>query len=416
MNNQTIYRILEGMRKTSWLLTVIVLIGWLIRTGVAYKFLGYKVAFPDEIQTYYAQAWKIAYGNGWGNYLKVMPLFPFLLAFIFQASQGDILQTRIILATLNTILIPITYAIGKEIFNKKSALFSAALVAVYPVLVFSAGLLLTESVFTIFMCLAIYCFLKVSKDSNYLLAAGLFLGLAGLTTSLVLPFFILSLIMGFYLLKKNTIQKIKYLCLYTLITWGTIGAWGIRNYVVIGEFTVSKSNMGEVLYLHNNEHASGFSRRENYLKIKDKINQIDARFEGKSATEKDKAFKREALIFIQNNPEKFLKLCAERFLNLWRFYTKPISQGEFSVNIYAYISILTYGPIFFLAILGMIWSRKYGKGHIVVMVYFCSMIFIFTLIRSSVRARLPLEPFLAIYAGFAIYHLMALIKDGKKIS
>ena len=106
--------------------------------------------------------------------------------------------------------------------------------------------------------------------------------------------------------------------------------------------------------------------------------------------------------FVRKNPGKFLRLCAERFLNLWRFSEDTISENRNRWSGEKLINLAAYGPILILAIVGLAFKLKDWRPQLIVFSYIFSLIFIFTLTRSSLRARIPLEPFLALYAAVGL--------------
>ncbi len=377
-------------------------IGGALRIIVAVFVTGDRFIWPDEINDYYPAALRLFEGKGWGSKTNIMPFFPYVLSIYFHLGDGDILWTRIILACLNSSMMPCVYFLTRHIFGKTSALCAMFIVACYPILIFSSVLILPETFFTLLVVLGILSFSLACTKPSFLWLSALLFGLANFTISILSPFIILAFFIVMYILRhESLIKRVTKTVLFMLIFYSTVCLWGIRNYFVLGEFLTTKSNVGKVLYMHNNEFSSGFNRKENFLQFTNNIlPRIEEELKDENDLAKNRIFTAKSTDFIRSHPLQFLVLCLERFLNLWRFYPEEtISESSFTASPFKVMSIVTYGPILLLALVGLIRARKMFRSHLVIWGYCISLVFIFTLIRSSMRARLPLEPFLALYAG-----------------
>ena len=398
--------------KNSYIIFLILFLGIILRIIVIHYFINDGFIWPDEKNQYYPQAVSLYEGNGWGDNTKIMPLFSFLLATLFHFSNEDILFTRILLGIINSSLILIVYLIAKELFNKKIALLSALIISFYPIIIFSSGLLVPEIFFTILICTGILFFIRIKQNFHNIWVASFFFGLASLTISLTMLFILFSIFILFYSLKRISIKKrIYYIIIYSVVILCILGSWGFRNYLVLGHFSFLKNNVGEVLYLHNNQNASGFDRRENSNILKNLPEDLKLKLKNKNRIDSSKIYMSEVKKFIFNNPFNFIQLCIERFFNLWRFYPSTISKSSFLDYKFILISVLTYGPIFIFSIIGFVVSLKKWESHLIIYSFLFSLIIIFTIIRSSMRARLPIEPFLVIYASFGAFYFTNYIQN-----
>ncbi|SVD90740.1 uncharacterized protein METZ01_LOCUS443594, partial [marine metagenome] len=154
-------------------------------------FLTEGFAWPDEMEQYYPQALRLYEGLGWGDNTKVLPVFPFLLSLIFTVSNGDLFITRLLLALINSSLILAVYVLAKRLLDKRVALVAALITSLYPILIYSSGLLLPEAFFSILVCAGLASLLPSRLTSGNMLLAGLFLGFATLTIPLTIPFLLL---------------------------------------------------------------------------------------------------------------------------------------------------------------------------------------------------------------------------------
>lgn len=395
----------------SRLLVLIVIVGILLRVGVS-LFIGGDFAWPDEKNDYHPQAIRLSQGEGWGDKANIMPLFPTLLAGLFIVSQGNILLTRILLGLLSSGIILVVFHIARRLFGDSTARVSAFIVACHPLIVYASVLLLPEILFSLLMGLGFLFCLKASERNQNLWVAALSFSLASLTISLTFPFFVLSLALLWHTLRgKMRTKKLALIGLYALIFTLPIFLWGLRNYLSMNEFLMVKGNYGKLLYLHNNEYASGFARRENYEFFQSVLlPRIENDLQGKSYPEKDREFRRRAIAFIREHPGQFLRLCAERFLNLWRWSPDTISQSRFESPLYTFVGAAVFLPFLLLSFAGLLTAVRGNREHWIVLAYLISLMTIFTVTRSSLRARVPLEPFLAIYAAVGLNWLFHVLK------
>ncbi len=123
------------------------------------------------------------------------PVFPFLLS-IFSGFSDAVLISRIFVFILASLSAAAVYFLSKEIFNKKTALWSLLLFSTSYLFIFFSTKILSEPLFIIFLSLSVFYFSKShkAKNKNYLILSGLFAGLAFLTRYigfiLILAYFI----------------------------------------------------------------------------------------------------------------------------------------------------------------------------------------------------------------------------------
>lgn len=108
----------------------------------------------------------------WPLMLGLLPKFGVLAGMVLDIVFGSL-------------VIFLTYLIGKEIFSEKTGLFAAFLLAISPTFFFFNGIMLTEIVSTFFSLLAVYLLLR---NKHFL--SGVFFGAAFLTRFLQLLAFI----------------------------------------------------------------------------------------------------------------------------------------------------------------------------------------------------------------------------------
>lgn len=207
----------------------------------------------DDVK-YIRSAWtlleqhRLAYNDVNQPTVFIMPGYPFILAFfmkIFGKVEG-ITAVRVFQGILQIVSLCLVYAIARKIFNKRVARIAITLYLFYLPNVLTAGLILTEAVFTFLLVLLVYISILAveSKRLKYYAAGGVVLGLAVLIRPTILLFPIVILVMWLayrYTLREMLGRSILVLCILITI----MAPWWIRNYMAFSEFiplTISSGN------------------------------------------------------------------------------------------------------------------------------------------------------------------------------
>jgi 4-amino-4-deoxy-L-arabinose transferase-like glycosyltransferase len=311
---------------------------------------------------------------------------------------GRFFAVRLVQAGLNALMAPLTYLVSLRLFpgNQPAAIISAWIVVCYPLLIIYPIGLATENLFFLFVLAAIYFLLQIPDSEQsipYSLLSGLFLALAALTRSVILPFAGLAVFWTYFLLKQKRAAVIMALTLITLII-----PWVIRNSLLHHELTSIESSMGYNLYLGYHPESNGsftFGPSLDLLSILD-----DA--------ERDRIGKNAAIAFIRAQPERFFPLLLNR-LGFFFGLEKRALMYIYSNNLIGYIPspiLLTISAILLMPFviiapsgaLGLALSRL-RPGVVLFYLLFVPYILVHVLILSEDRFHLVLIPFLAIFAA-----------------
>ncbi|MCS7180324.1 MAG: glycosyltransferase family 39 protein, partial [bacterium] len=359
--------------------------------------------------------WKIASGQGyWVNnpyfpdgpkfYAWRSPGFPLFLALIYKIFGHSYFIAKIWLAVLSSLTCIFLYFIGKILVEKKIGLWSSLFCAIYPSSIFWTGYLAPETITTFLVVLSVLLILITENNDNnvwFLFIGFLTFGYLCITrpTFLILiPFiFLLSLVKY----KKKILKKIGVMII-SISIFPLL--WGFRNLKVLNHFIITSTEGGIVFFIANNEYSlnspSGFYHAENVEE-----------FRNLTEVEIDKLLYKKTFDFIKKNPFTYIRLIFDRFIRYWRFYPHTISgPGESYKRIHQIISFISETPIIILGFLGIFKTFKYFQKWMLLYL----LIFIYSgvniLIRTAIRYRFPVMPFLII---FAVYYLKN-TKYGKK--
>jgi len=194
---------------------------------------------------------------------------------------------------------------------------------------------------------------------------------------------------------KNGVKKsLGYSAISGLIYLIMLSPWWIRSYQHFGQVVPFTTGATMNSYLGNNPgNKTGGSdwEQDAEIWIKD-FNQL-------SEIEYMNLYGREIKKFYREHPDQAVKLW---WLKFKRFWNLTPNHPRFKKGIYFWASILSFGPALILFLLGTIlfWRMVYRElAPIYLYIGYLTCVHIVTI--SSIRYRLPLEPFILILAwGF----------------
>lgn len=248
--------------RTHAFVAAIVLLAFVLRVAwVAYS--GFAPNPRDDTGAYDALGRALAAASGYDNIdgsaqLFWPPGYPMLLAGIYKAT-GDSLRAALLLnAALGALSVAFVYAIGRRAFDAHTALLGALIAALFPSLIFFAGVTMTEVSFTFFLLLALWLIIESAASGAwwFLVPAGLVIGFASLIRGhafllplVAVPFWWRSI--GAW--QPALLRAAGVMLLAALV----IAPWTARNHARADAFVPIAANFGIDLYIGNSPHADG---------------------------------------------------------------------------------------------------------------------------------------------------------------
>ena len=340
------------------------------------------------------------------------PIYPLFLSGIYFLFGHSYLAVRIMQSIIGSLTCIVIYLIGKKTVNKNVGFIAATISIFYPFFIYYTGYLLVETLFTFLLAVAVYWLItSIEKpDWKNLTLSGVFMGLAALckpTAFAFIPFSVLGFLVILGIRKVSTYRNIGIFLLFFTIT---LSPWVIRNHIVFQRIIPATTQLGFALLdgslLFDAEHQWRIEQEEqkNPILLKGKeLNEI----------EQNDYFTKEALKFIRNNPKYMMKLALRKFLKFWRLYphTESIYTYKYSKTLLVLVSLLSYGLLLLFSIVGIIFSiRKWRQ-----FAFFYGLIVSFTIIHllfwSQIRYRLPIMPYMIVFAAFGLNFIIERMKS-----
>ena len=326
--------------------------------------------------------------------LYQMPLYPLLIA-VTGPGIGQ-LAADILLSVISVWL---ACALTQELFaDQYATIVAGAAAACYPPLIFFSVVGLSEILY-ITLILAAFLFWY---RANFTVAA-IFAVLAILTRPVFDPFApALVLLFALVVHRFPLPQAIRQLAIYAVIYCSLMAPWWLNNQMAYGSFVHLTVGGGQALYAGNNplNHSGGGNLGVDY--------DLTA-FKGiADPVARNRALQNAALAYISNNPQRFLELAGLKFIRMWRLWPANDKYKNFATVL---VAIASFVPVLILATMGLFLKRRMMRRLSPILLFGLGYTGVHMIIVGTIRYRLPLEPFLLIFAGAAASYLIRAIQS-----
>ncbi len=216
----------------------------------------------DEIE-YHMLAANLAEGNGYTWFFGLPstfrpPGYPFLLSALYLITGPNYFAARIVQSMLAATLPGLTYLLGRQVFEEKTARLGGFLTALYPPLIVHCAALLTENIFIPLLILGIW--LLILSKGGERIRLHLFASLIVAVAVLLRPSFTFFLpVICLWLLLKARNARRGYARIGVLLgIWIlAVSPWCLRNYEVAGQFVYLDTRAGYNLFIGYRDGADG---------------------------------------------------------------------------------------------------------------------------------------------------------------
>jgi hypothetical protein len=318
-----------------------------------------------------------------------MPLYPLLIA-VTGPGIGQLTAD----ISLSVISVWLVSALTQELFaDQCTTIFAGAAAACYPPLIFFSVVGLSE---TLYITLILAAFLFWYR-ANFT-AAAIVAVLAILTRPVFDPFApVLVLLFALVVHRLPLLQTLRQLVTYAVIYCSLLAPWWLNNQMIYGRFVHLTVGGGTVLYAGNNplNHSGGGNLGVDYdlTAFKGIADQI----------KRDRALRDAALAYIIDNPRRFLELAGLKFIRMWRLWP---ANDKYKNPAVILVAIASFVPVLILASMGLVLKRSMMRRLSPILLFGLGYTGVHMILVGTIRYRLPLEPFLLIFAGAAVSYLI----------
>lgn len=343
------------------------------------------------------------------------PLYPYFLAVLYKGFGHHLDLVRLVQLFLGAVNCVIIAWMARRLFDRKTAIWSGALMAGYGILVFYEGAVGKDGIGVFVTDLALLGLVWSHERPVWYrwFLSGAAIGCSILTRGnliLLLPFIILWIVI---VLKAHPLRRI-FVAVGALIAGSAlfIAPVTLRNYIVGHDFVLTTSQAGQNFYIGNNPRAGGFFENPPHIRLNPEYEEADFRAEALRRT-KRKTMKpseisnywfKEGLLFVSAHPEKAVKLLFKKTAMFWNRFEIPDNYNYYFVRQKVFILrvlFLGFGIIAPLGLFGLFLARKSPVTWlfiIFIVVYTASIV----PFHMASRYRLPVVPVLILFAGYTL--------------
>jgi 4-amino-4-deoxy-L-arabinose transferase-like glycosyltransferase len=404
----------------------IMLVGAIVRVGLWFAWCGWSPLLNADAADYQGLASRLvatgAYSSETGQLISLRPpLYPAIVAGIYRVAgiQNDS-AVRAVQACVSLLTTLVVYRLGLIVYSHRIAVWAAAITCFYPAFLAYSNVLLSETWFTFFAIGFIWLVLEaLHRDRlSLLVAAGLILGLAALTRSIMLlfaPFLALYL----YWAWQGTGSRRATAALLPLVVFAlVIAPWALRNTRLQQTLTIIDVMGGRNAMMGNYEFTP---TERSWATISDVTgerawHQVLAHDGsgplGGTQGQLDKRALSHAINFVLANPGLTFKRDVVKFFNFWQLERTFVAAARNN-----YFGDLSTAALFPLVVVGcgssavVLLAAMFGiccsppaniRNHLFLLGSIAFPCAIHSLIFAHERYRLPIMPLLILYAAAAL--------------
>lgn len=362
------------------------------------------------------------------------PFYPYFLGILYALFRESFYFPRLIQIIVGSLSCVLVFLLAKKLFNRRIGLFASVIACLYaPLIYFDAELLIPGLI--IFLDLALILLLLCAEarlKKGWLLVAGIVLGLSAIARPNILifvPFVLLWICIKFWKENKNRIipSSLSFLLGGILV----ISPITIRNWVVGKDFVLISSQGGINFFIGNNLESDGKTATAApgsipYDGYKDNVWITSVKLAEKSLGKKLKPSEisnfwfKQGFNFVQTHPLRYLQLLGKKLYYFWNSYEIESNKNIYFFSrwssllrllLWDWVLRFPFGIIGPLSLLGIILLARYWKKYFLLYAFILSYMLSVILFFVTSRFRLPVIPFLIIFASHSIFWLVEKIKN-----
>jgi len=320
---------------------------------------------------------------------------------------------------LSALVPALSYLIARRIFTRAESVVAAALVALDYFLAITPTYVSQPALHILLvsaLMLAVFRFAE-TPTLGRAVAAGALFGLASLTKTAIAFFLLFSSVLLWRHLRVRRRLKLALVGAIWITSAVVILPWTIRNYIAFGRLIPISSTFGMHLWVGSNAHANGGVYHEDgrsvaehappelLAELTDKAGRPN-----KLSHEVSDVFMKHAAAWIRANPGRFVIL---RFRSLFYTFFNQNYWMDPAKPVFIYNPLLKWLTVAMMAcfLAGLFAAWPYNAGKWLPLLLVAGYAMLYALFHSDIdnRFRLPLDPYLLMFAATAPVALARLV-------
>lgn len=356
------------------------------------------------------------------------PAYPFLLGGVYALTSDSKLAGRLLNAVLGACIVYLLLLIARRVWGHRTALFVAALAAVFPPLVLLSRDLVSESLFIALELAAVLCILEMRRSGGLLrwaAAAGAACGLAVLTRPTGFAVLLAILVGAWSQRPRLRLRSLAPPALCLLCAAAMTIPWLARDAIEFGRFVPITTSAGIATAGTYNEVARGRGAEPGAWIDPQIVPRFRGLFETPGLDEAgvDATLRRDARDFAWEHPGYVVETAAWNLLRLFEIEGGSVvdlrGKGVYDRGIGSALPLserIGLGLAVVLAAAGLFamlgpWSRgmsgkrQVPKGPLFLWLVPIAIVAVTLPVAGLPRYRLPIDPFILILAGIGLLAL-----------
>ncbi len=392
-------------------LAAILLVALLLRVAAAIaigdEIKGLSGAF-DEV-TYSELGHRLATGHGltfptdWYPWIKAdapQSYFSFAmsacLAVVYWLFGYHPLIARLIMALVSTGVVAMIYVVGRRYFSETIGMIAAGIAAVHAYLIFYGASLVTETPFTLALLISLFLADRLRETPSPRLWAGLGVALAAAVQFRMAVVFFVPVLLIWIAAAHAGRQRLWAVTPLAAIAI-TVLPFTIWNYQTWGQPMALQSQFGHVFWNGNHPEHHGDFHPYRVFEIPADVLALD----------NDALITNRLLeLGIENvkaDPMHFAQLTVTRLREMFVFWPRESSSASANA-----LRVLSFGLLAPFCAAGFFLCLAQWRRLIVIYLFIASHVGIHAVTWAMVRYRVPIDPFLILFASYALVRLLAL--------
>jgi 4-amino-4-deoxy-L-arabinose transferase-like glycosyltransferase len=350
-----------------------------------------------------------AYRNAAGQAIVYWPPgYPYFVAATYRALGPIVHSARVCQAALGALTCVLIYLIGARLFDRRCGLLAAAFAAIYPLAVYTAGTLYPATLQTFLLaCVVLFCLIARDRGSAWLaVIAGIVAAALSLVTPSALPAFALAALWLAWPIRSR--RPILMALLFLLPVLLALAGWSYRNYRSFGRSVAVSANGGFNFWLGNHPDVTATTGNRMTNRMRLELGSVYARH--RNVAVRDSVLFSIGVEYIKADPRRFVRLSAAKAANFWRLYPKPMTDAGAAAQKAKLYSLLSYGVLLPFAVIWLLRSLGRSRGAWLILLVFLAYTGVHALFISKVRFRIPLDPYILIFAAGALFALYDFVR------
>jgi len=336
-----------------------------------------------------------------GEYSMRSPLFPLMLGGFFGIAGTGLTLAHLLNCVLGVLVVFLCYVLCMEVFQDQLAALCAALCAsLYPGLVVYSGVLQTETLYMVFFLGLFLVLYRLWERPTVVdcAALGILAGLAALTRAVFLGFVPLIVAMLWLRWKREGVPFAREAAVMVALFLVTLAPWTLRNYSIHGTLVPVSSWGGHSLLIGNNPYATGtWSTKAGFEEwYSERLHERGISSAQKlSEVERGEIARSVAIGYMLSHPLDVAALALKKAHILLVY---PITNSDSNVPLQA-VAVVADVLLLSLAAVGMFGGKSARTSLLPIVLALGYFALIQVVLHAEARYRLPLVPFICIFAG-----------------